>query len=133
MLRDHLRRRREAVDLGLAVELAPGHACLSARRAGGAVDADPLHRGDIDHQPAVRHRAAGRVVAAAAHRDLQSQRSAEQDRVRHVGHAAAAGDEGGALVDEPVVDPPRLLVTGIARPQKRAQERRRDALDGFIE
>jgi len=56
----------EPVHRRLPVELAPVDATLSANRARGRVDVDALHLRQVDHQPAVRYRAAGDVVTAAA-------------------------------------------------------------------
>ena len=63
----------------------------------------PLHRRQIDHQAAIGRRAARDVVPAAPHRDLEPERPRQLDGVGDVGGAAAAGDQRGALVDEPVV------------------------------
>ena len=60
--------RRQAVKLGLAVELAPQHAGLSARGARRRVDPDPLHRREIDHEATVAERMTADTVAAGAHR-----------------------------------------------------------------
>ena len=51
-------RRRQPERLGLAVELAPEHAGLDPRRARLRVDADPLHRPQVDDDAAVADREA---------------------------------------------------------------------------
>src|SRR6187397_2813763 len=42
---------REAVQLGLTIELPPQNAALRAHGTGADVDEDTLHRREIDHQP----------------------------------------------------------------------------------
>ena len=49
-------RRREPERLGLAVELAPEHAGLRPRRARLRIDADALHRPEVDDDAAVADR-----------------------------------------------------------------------------
>ena len=99
--------------LGLAVELAPEHACLGRRGARLRIDADPLHRPQIDHDAAVADRQAGEAVAAAADRDLEPRLASESQRGDHVGHVGAAGDQRRGSVDRPVPDLAMLVVVGI--------------------
>ena len=68
-VRDGAARRREAVRLGLVIELAPEHAALRDDRARVRIDADALHRRQIDHEAAVVRAVPGRAVAAAANGD----------------------------------------------------------------
>ena len=57
----------------------------------------------------------GDVVAAAAHRDLELQRPRQLDGVGDIRRAVAARDQRRPLVDESVVDAPRVVVAGIGR------------------
>ena len=54
-------------------------------------------------------------MTAAANRDLKAEVARQQDRVDDVGHTAAAGDQCRPFVDQPVVDPPGLVVVRVAR------------------
>ena len=101
------------VQLGLAVDLAPGDAALDAHRSVLRVDVNALHRHQVDHQPTIDGGASRHVVAAAAHRHLQAQPACELDGIGHVGGAVAAGDQRGALVDQAVVDPSRVLIAAV--------------------
>src|ERR671937_912310 len=110
--RDDAAGRREAERGGCAIELADEDPGLRANGLPDGVDVDPLHRRQVDHQAAVGDRLARDVVTAAADRDLGALVAAEVDGVDHVRRGQAAGDQGGALVDQPVVDVARLVVTG---------------------
>ena len=64
-LRDEPQRRRESVDLGLAVDVPQHAARLHRRRPGDRVDVDPAQRGHVEGESAVGERGAGDVVASA--------------------------------------------------------------------
>ena len=116
--RDDPARRGEAERVGRVVEIAPGAPALDARGALLGIDVNPLHRGQVHHQPVVADRAAGDVVAAAADRDRQSLPAREVDRRDHVGHAGAPGDQRRPPVDHPVPDLARLVVARLVRPDQ---------------
>ena len=69
--------RNDAADGGepevlrLAIELAPQHARLGARRPRCRVDPDAPHRREVDHEPAIAERMSADSVATGAHRDDQ--------------------------------------------------------------
>ena len=97
------------------VERSPLHAAL---RAGGArlgVDADALHRAQVDHDAAVGRREAGDAMTASPHGDLEVLAARELDRAQHVRDPGAAHDERGPAVVRTVPDRARLVVTRIAR------------------
>ena len=71
---------------------------------------DALHRGEIDHHPAVDGAVPGDVVTAAADGDLEIQRPRQLDGVRDVGGAMASRDQRRPLVDQAVVDASGLVV-----------------------
>jgi hypothetical protein len=108
------------------VEFLPRGAALGPDHLLQRVDPDPAHRRQVDHQAAVGDRQAGHVVAAAADRDLGRLLAAEPERVHHVGHRAAAGDQRGPFVDQPVVHAAGLLVGRIRGADQLAAERRPD-------
>jgi hypothetical protein len=111
------------VDRRRSVELAPGETGLGADGAGLGIDVDAFHGRQVDHQAAVGHRLAGDLVAAAAHRDLEFPFPGEVDGVDDIGGGQAAGDQRRALVDEPVVDVPGIVIAVAARLDQRPAER----------
>ena len=116
-------RDRETVQLGFAVELAPGDAALRPYRAAFGIDVDSLHRREVDHHSAIDGRASCHVVTAATNRDFEAQLAREVDGIDHVGHATTSGDQRRALVHQPVVDLSRFLVACVRRPQELPGER----------
>jgi hypothetical protein len=64
------------------VELAPEESRLRSRRSPRWIDPQALHRREIDHEPAVTHRGAGDVVAAASHGDERSRSRAKRTAAR---------------------------------------------------
>ena len=116
----------EAVELRLAVQLAPAHARLHARRTGGRVDVDALQWREVDRDAALADAPAGDAVTAPANRDLQARLAGEVDGGDDVGLAVAPRDQRGAPVDEAVVDASRLLVARLVRDG----EARRQSLRG---
>jgi hypothetical protein len=128
--RDRAAGRCEPKRRGCSIELADEYAWLRSDRLPDWIDVDALHRRQVDHQSFVGDGLSGDVVAASAYGDLQSLLAAEVDRVDHVCGAKAAGDQGGSLVDEAVVDAPRLVVVGGAGTEDLAGELRRERLDG---
>ena len=102
--------------------------------AGHRVDADPVHRREIDDQPVVDSAQPRAVVAAAAdgHEDVVV--AGEVDRGDDVGDVRALGDEGRVLVDHRVVDRAGLVVAGIAGLDEIAAHGGGQSLDGcFVE
>jgi hypothetical protein len=76
---------------------------------------DALHERQVDHDAAVRHRPPRDVMPAAPDGDLQVAVAGQRDGIDDVGGATAAGDNCRPPVDQPVVDPPSLIVPGVAR------------------
>jgi hypothetical protein len=107
---DRTARHSEPVKLRLAVELGPGDAALSPRRAGGRVDVNSLHRPEVDHETAVRDGPSGDVVPAAADRDLEIAATGGTNRLDDVGRALTPGDQGRPPVDHRVVHAADLVV-----------------------
>ena len=105
-------RPKSCVSRSNSPQLRP--ACACAVRAVG-IDADALHGPEVDDDAVVADRLAGDVVAAAAHRDGERVREAERQRRLDVGHAVAAGDDRGMLVDHAVVNAAGGLVLGVGR------------------
>jgi hypothetical protein len=106
--------RGQAKGLRLVVELSPGQAGLGLHRASRGVDADALHRRQVDHQTAVADGIAGDVVTAAPHGDEQVVGSRKVHRADDVGGPGTAGDQGRFAVDGAVPDASRDVVAGVA-------------------
>ena len=132
-LRDDADRHREAVEMGLPVDVAKGGAALHPHGGGLGVDDHAAHVGEVDDEPVVAERPAGDVVAAAAHRDQQVVVAGEAHGADHVGDAAAADDQPGPAVDRGVPDRAGDVVARIlgqdraaGEPALRNLRRRRD-------
>ena len=119
---DNPARRREAVHLGLAIELFPQGATLGPDGAAPRVDVDPLHRRQVDQQAAIESGVPGDVVAAAAHRDRQVKRPCQCHRVDDISDAVTARDRGRTPVDQAVVNPPQPVVCRIGGLQELSGE-----------
>ena len=105
----------QAVELGLAVVVAPGRPTLGPRPVAARVDVHAAHGGEVDHEAAVTDRVAGHIVAPAADGDLEAAVTGEAHRRLDIGGALAADHQGGPAVDQPVVDPPGVLVGRVGR------------------
>jgi hypothetical protein len=114
--------RRQPEVLRLAVELSPEHAGLGPRGTGRRIDSDPLHRREVDDEPAVADRVSADTVAAGADADEQGPLTGEADRRDDVGDAGAAGDAGGAPVDGAVPDRACGVVAVVAGTEHLATE-----------
>ena len=112
----------EAVLLGGGVELAPRQAAPDPRGACLGIDVDGLHRPDVDHEPVVAARVAGRRVAAAADGHGKVVLAREEDRGHDVVGGRAAGDERRTLVDHPVEDGAGVVVATVGRDDQLAGE-----------
>ena len=113
----------------LAINPRPCSAPLHSCRAADRVDVNPPHRRQVDHQPVVDRRSSGNIVTSAPHRDFEAELIREPNRIDDIGRAAATCDQCRALVDQAVMDPPRLVIGRIGGlqqlPQERAYERQR--------
>ena len=63
--------RRQAVELGLAVELLPGRAALCSGAARAGVDMHRTHLGEVDDETVVAGRESGDAMGSATYRDGQ--------------------------------------------------------------
>ena len=70
--RDDAAGHREAEELRLAVDVAPGRAALGPHRLRRGIDVDAAHLREVDHEAAVVDGVAGDVVAAAFDRQQQA-------------------------------------------------------------
>jgi hypothetical protein len=104
-------RGGQTICLCLVVDVAPQGAALDAGRARARIDGDSAHRREIDHDSAVAHCCAGHVVPSASYGDLEVALAGETHRCRHVGGAAAAGDEVRVPVDGAVPDGAGVVVS----------------------
>src|SRR5213076_611430 len=69
---------------------------------------------EVDHQTALGDGETGDVVSAALDRELEPVLTREVDGLDDVLGGARTDDRGRALVDQTVVDAPRLVVAGVA-------------------
>jgi hypothetical protein len=104
----------EAVLLRRAVELAEEDARIHANLARRGVDGDTPHRREVDHHAALRHRVAGRAVAAALDRDLEAAHPGVANGPADVVRVARPHDQCGAAVDRGVPETTRVVVAGVA-------------------
>src|SRR5262249_58588352 len=82
--RDHPSGRGEAMELGLAIELAPRHAGPGSHRAAPGIDVDALHEGEVEHQAAVADGLPRHAVTAAADGKLQVACARESHGTDHI-------------------------------------------------
>ena len=102
----------EPVLLGRPVQRPEQGAALHDRPAPSRVDPDRAQGCQVDHQPAVGDRVAGRAVAAAPDADLEVVLAGRPDRGDHVPNARAPDDHPRTPVDDGVPDRPGLVVPG---------------------
>ena len=120
--------RGQAEGVGGMVEIAQHGAGLDAGGARHRIDADAVHRREVDHQPVVDGAQAGAVVAAAADGDGDAVLAGEVDGGDDVGHVGAADDERRMAVDHRVVDHAGVVVAGVAGLDQLAAQRGDQAL-----
>lgn len=113
----------QAMGLRLAIEFCPGDATLHPSDPPLGIDENALHGCDIDHQATVDGRSPGNVMAATANRRFEAQPLREVDGTGHVRRTATSRYQRRAFVDQPVVDPSRLVVVGVRGLQELAGER----------
>ena len=100
---------------GGVVQVAQQRAALDPGGARDGIDADAVHRREIDHQPVVDGAQARRRCGRRRGWPARSVVVAgEVDRGDDVGDVVAADDERRVLVDHRVVDVARLVIAGIA-------------------
>src|SRR5205807_9630479 len=116
-------RGGQTVALRLDVERAEQRTTLHPGAAAGRVHLDTAHHGQVDHDPAVRHREAEHAVPAAAHADLQVEIARGTHRGDHVPDAGAPDDHPGTPVDHRVPHGASLVVLRVARHQHVPVER----------
>ena len=110
---DHAAGGRQSVGLRRRVDIAPGRAAADKRQPLLGVDADGVHRAEVDDESVVDGGVAGDVVAAAAYRDRQGVQAGEVQRQGNVVRVRAAGDQRRVAVDHPVPDEARFVVAGV--------------------
>ena len=119
---DHPAGRRQPMDLRFAIELGPEGTTLGAGQTGARVHVDPLHQRKVDHQPAVDGGMPRDVVPAASDRDLEIERPRHLDGIANISNTPAACYQRGTLVDESVMNAPRILVIRVGRLEQPAGE-----------
>ena len=121
--RDDPARRREAVLVGRAVDLAPGAAAADAHGARLAGRPRCLQQREVDHDAVVaRCRGRRRCGRRRGPRAAARARARSATTAATSSASAAARDQRRAPVDHRVVDRARLLVVGVARARSAAPE-----------
>ena len=93
-------RGSQAVRLCLVVDISPQGTALDEGRALDRIDRDGAHLADRSTTvPPSYIRGAGDVVTPAANSDLEITVAGEAHRCRHIGGAAAAGNQARSAVD----------------------------------
>ena len=123
-------RRGEAKGLGFAVELAKFQTCLGADYAFRGIDADSLHRREVNHQTALADGLAGDAVASASHRYLHIVLPCELHARDHVSRTAAPHDQSGMPVNHRVRNGPRLVVPGLSGAVRQSSQQWPEFLNG---
>src|SRR5262249_42134016 len=112
----------QAERLGLAVQLAPGDAALSAHRAPGRIDPYTLHRGQVNDKTTIAGGVAVDVVAATTYCHQQIVDTGKMHRGDDIRHASAAYDHGRMAVNHPIPHLPSFLIADITGTQQRATQ-----------
>ncbi|GEM_PF-4378376 len=121
-VRDKALHCGQAVDLSLAVQVAQQATGLGAGGAGGWVHPHSPHERQVEHQSVVTRGQAGNVVTTALDGQREALLAGEVDARHDIGHAKAACDQGGSLVDHRVPQGARVIVAGFARKQERTPQ-----------
>ena len=113
--RDDARRHSQAEGVRRMVHIAPLAARAHQHGARGRIHPHVVDRRQIDHQAVVADAQTGRIVPAAADRNLQTIGLRHPHGGHHIGDIGALGDQPRPAIDHPVIDFPRLLVRRIFR------------------
>lgn len=130
--RDETEHGREAVQLGLAIQVAESAPRPGMSDPAVAIDPDPAHRRQVEQQRAVRHGQSGDVVTSALDAEQQLVFAREAHALHHVRGVQATGDQGGLSVDHAVPEGTRLLVSRIAGHEHRPAEPHRQIGDPVL-
>src|SRR5882724_411117 len=131
---DDAGRHGQAMDMGLAIDIAERGAGLHARGARLRIDEHARHGREIDDDAIVAQRATPDIVAAASDGDEKIMRAREFHGVDDIGDPGAAGDEARMPVDATVPDLAGLVVACIVGLDDRAVEALLELLDdGAVE
>jgi hypothetical protein len=101
-----------------AVERAEQSPTLHPGATALRIDDNAAHRGQVDHEAALRHAEAEHAVPAAPHPDLEVAVSGVADRLGHVVRARAADYRARAPIDHGVPHGPRFVVSRRAVPEE---------------
>ena len=88
-----------------------------------------FHGREVDHQAAIDRGAPGHVVAAAADRHLEAERTRQLHGIGDIRGAETARDERRALVHEAVVHPAGLVIARVGGLEELTRKRRREFAD----
>jgi len=120
--RDQAAGGGEPERLRVVIELRPHDPAFGSRGAVARIDADALHRREVEDDAAVARAEAGDVVPAGADGDDELVPAGEAEACDHVRRAGAANDEGRPPVDHPVPDRAGGVVGVVAGDDERAAD-----------
>ena len=106
--------RGEAMDLRRGVKLPPKHAALGPPGAIGRINADRLHRRQIDDHAAIVGPVSRCAVSATAHGEQKAIRPGEIHRLAHIAGIRATNDQRRTPVNVTIPNPARGFVFAIA-------------------
>ena len=101
--------------LGRPVQRTQKGAALYPRARLNRIDTNRTHRGEIDHQPVMRHPLAEHAMSTATNADLEVEIAGRPNSCPYVGDIAAANDEAWPPVDHRVPYRARRVIAGISR------------------
>lgn len=106
--------------LGCCVEGSPTGAAACERAPCLDINLNVVESCEVDHDPVVTGRKAGKAVRTAAYRDRSTFTSSKTDRSRHIFGRAGAYDQCRPPVDRAVPHATRRLIVGISGTDYRA-------------
>jgi hypothetical protein len=112
---DDAARGRHAECVGRVIESAPGDATFGTNGSSLRIDADAIHRREINDHATIVCAKARHAVGTAPDRKILSLLASKLDRCHHIRGIGASHDHGGPPIDHPVVDFSSVLIRSIAR------------------
>ena len=96
-------RHSQAEDVTGVIHIALGTTGSNPHGLVDRINPDPVHQGEIDHQPIVATPQPRSIVGAAAYRREKLVLPAKADRRDHIGNIGAARDQQRPLIDHRVI------------------------------
>jgi hypothetical protein len=110
---DNTAGRGQAKCMRRVIHISPGTTTLNADRTCHGIDANALHRREIDDQAIIAHAKTTGIVAATTHGNEYVVIAGEMDRSDDVGDIGAPHDQAGMPVNHAIIDLAHRLVAGI--------------------